>query len=195
MDRRTVILNSVCSAVFLGAFPKTVHAASVNYVVSPLPTPVSQGNENLCWLAASAVMFSYRDKRPYTLTDAATKLGGAYVLKQTQGLALQYDELKTWLFSGGFASQGQQSLDAKGWEQLLKNHGPLITLVDGSGSGTINHAVVVLGVVGDGTQNGTNITFANGQSAQIEIQTLSKFMTIFELPSGSDVLFSVAYFK
>lgn len=84
-------------------------------------------------------------------------------------------------------------MDASGWEQLLKAHGPLITLVDGSGSGAINHAVVVLGVVGDGTQNGTNITFANGQSGQIEIQTLAGFTTIFELPSGTDVLFSVAY--
>lgn len=193
MKRRTFLMSAAGGSLLLTGRP--LRAAPVSYVVNPLPTPVSQGKTNLCWLAASAAMFSYKDNKPYTLTDAATRLGGVYVVKQIQEQALSYDELDTWLFAGGFQREGQQSLDSGGWEQLLKSHGPLITLIDGSGTGNINHAVVVVGIVGDGTQTGTTIRFADSQSGQIETAKLEDFTKVFALPSGANTLFSVAYFK
>ena len=122
-------------------------------------------------------------------------LGSVYVVVHVQQQALPPSDIPLWLAAGGFSSQAPQSLDAGGWEGLLKTKGPLITLVDGNNSGSINHAVVVVGITGDGTQNGTNITFANGQSGQIEVKSLTDFTTIYAIPGGSNTLFRVAYFS
>ena len=192
--KRQFLTGTLFATVCAGLAPLPVAGAPVNFFVNPLPNAVSQGNAELCWLAASAVMFSYRDNAAVSMADAAARLGGVYVIKDAQGAALDYSEIPAWKLAGGFRSQAQQSLDASGWEQLLKSHGPLITLVDGSGTGTLNHAVVVVGIAGDGTQGRTVISFANGQSGTVETLTLSDFSTVFELPSNSDVVFSVAYF-
>jgi len=172
-------------------------ATPVKFLIDPLPNAVAQGNTNLCWLAATAVMDSYKAKKSVTMGEASARLGGEYVLKQAQGIALQFSELDAWLAAGGFNKEQQLCFGAEGWEKLLKAHGPLITLVDGSNDAraAIDHAVVVVGIDGDGTEGGTNISYADGQTATVESRTLSAFATRFELPSGTNTAFSVGYFK
>ena len=172
-------------------------ATPVKFTIDPLPTAVSQGNANLRWLAATAVMDSYKAKKAVSMGEASARLGGEYVLKQAQGVALKWNEVDAWLTAGGFNKEPQLCFGAEGWEKLLKEHGPLITLIDGSNDAVaaIDHAVVVVGIDGDGTEGGTYISYADGQTATVESQTLSTFATRFELPSGTNAVFSVGYFK
>ncbi len=200
INRRTLLWNSAigvaASALPLGSS----RAADYSFEVSPSLLPVDQGAADLCWLAATAVVYGWKDNVGGSLSDsdarmsaAATRLGGEFVAKYVTKSSLSYDSIPLWKSRGGFNSQGQQCLDASGWSSLLKQHGPLITLVDGNGSGAINHVVVVGGIMGDGTAAGTTLTYADGVNGVIQAKSLADFATRFELPGGSDVLFSVMY--
>lgn len=168
---------------------------SLNFTVRSPIVAVDQGNVDLCWAAATAVLYGWKDSRPYTMAEAAGRLGGPFVLKQVTGSALSYADLGLWQQSGPFGQQHQQCIAASGWDALLRRHGPLITLVDGTGAHEINHAVVVYGIEGDGAPTTTRLKVANGQGGRLQLLSLHDFVTIFEIGPGQDLLFSVMYFK
>ncbi|MBY9064967.1 hypothetical protein K7957_18690 [Sphingomonas yunnanensis] len=161
-----------------------------------VPGPIiafDQGRASLCWLAASAVMFSWKSTGPVRLAEAADRLGPEFIAKYGTGSALGYADLALWASRGGFVREPQQCLDAGGWNQLLRSHGPLITIIDGNNSGSINHAVVVVGIEGDGGADTTIISIVNGQGGLIESRSLSGFVEVFELDAGQNELFSVLH--
>jgi hypothetical protein len=189
-----MFLRTYGLSVGMLAFAGTSRAASYNFDVTPSLLPVDQGSADLCWLAATAVIMSYKDNALVSMSAAATRLGPEFVIKQSLNSRLNYSDLNLWKMRGNFLSEGQQCIDAKGWYNLLKKHGPLITLVDGSGSSTIDRAVVVSEIHGDGSLTGTKLTFANSQGGVMQSESLADFVTIFEKPQGNDALFSVMYF-
>jgi hypothetical protein len=164
-----------------------------DYIVPPPMNAIDQGNADLCWLAVTAVLYSWKDGRPCSMDDAARRLGVEFVIHQAAGTLLPWAELALWRARGPFEMQHQQCLGADGWDALLRAHGPLITVVDGTESGTIDHAVVVYGVKGDGSATGTELLVANGQGGVLQRYTLRTFVTIFEIGPGRDELFSVLY--
>jgi hypothetical protein len=168
--------------------------ANYNFDVSPALIAFDQGNTNLCWLAASAVMFQWQSVQPVTLQDAANRLGIEFVALYGSGSVLPWAQLPLWQARGPFRSQGQQCLDVNGWLQLLSAYGPLVTLVSANATGYIDHAVVVGSVHGDGTPAGTNLTVADGDGGVVRDISLATFATMFEVSGGPDVLFSVMYF-
>jgi hypothetical protein len=166
-----------------------------NYTVIPPIEPIDQRRQDLCWLASTAEIFSWRERRSMTMDEAASRLGPDFESKSRNGEALTYSEISLWTARANFRSEAQQCIAAFGWDFLLRRHGPLVTLVDGTGSKHIDHAVVVFGIIGDGGGRGTQLKFANSQSAKVESVSLVEFATIFELPPNTDQLFSVSYLK
>jgi hypothetical protein len=167
---------------------------AVDFQVSPPIEGVDQGNSQLCWLAATAVLFQWRDGVPVSLQDAANTLGAYFIAKYANLAPLDYGDMQQWQQAGGFESQGQQCFDADGWSSLLQQYGPLITLISGNATDTINHAVVVGGVSGDGTTAGTSLTVADGNGGTVSAVDLGTFTTLFEVTGGTNQLFSVMYF-
>lgn len=165
----------------------------LNYTVPGNIAGIDQGQADLCWLAATAVMYTWKNGFPVTLTQAAARLGAEFVAHQAAGTALSYTELALWRTRGLFDMQHQQCIGADGWSALLRAHGPLIAVVDGIGAGTINHAVVVYGIEGDGGAATTQLKVANGQGGVLQRFSLRDFVTIFEIGAGHDALFSVLY--
>ncbi|MDB5581524.1 MAG: hypothetical protein JWR80_6700 [Bradyrhizobium sp.] len=167
--------------------------AQLNYTVRAPIVAVDQGDADLCWLAATAVLYTWKDSRPCTMTQAANRLGVEFIAHQAAASALSYAELALWRTRGPFDLQHQQCIGANGWDALLRAHGPLITLVDGNASGAINHAVVVYGIEGDGGVTSTWLRVANGLGGTLQRYTFRDFVTIFEIAPGNDELFSVLY--
>jgi hypothetical protein len=165
-----------------------------DFDVSPQLIAFDQGNTNLCWLAASAVLYQWQNVQPLTLQDAANRLGVEFVALYASGSALPYADLPLWQARGPFRSQGQQCFDAGGWFNLLSTFGPLMTLVSANATGYIDHAVVVGGIHGDGSSVGTNLAVADGDGGVVRRVSLATFTTMFEMPAGQDKLFSVIYF-
>lgn len=166
---------------------------NLKYTVPPPIEAVDQGVADLCWLAATTVVYSWKDGRRWTMTEAANRLGVEFIAHQAAGSALSYSELALWRSRGPFGMQHQQCIAADGWDALLRAHGPLITVVDGTGEGKINHAVVVSGIEGDGGPGTTFLSVANGQGGVLQKWSLNDFVSIFEIGPGNDLLFSVLY--
>lgn len=167
--------------------------SNLNFTVPPPIEAIDQGIADLCWLAATAVVYSWKDGRRWTMSETANRLGVEFVARQAAGAALSYDELALWRSRGPFGMQHQQCIASDGWNLLLRGHGPLITLIDGTGSGTINHAVVVYGIEGDGAPKTTFLKVANGQGGMLQQISLYDFVSLFEIGPGHDQLFSVLY--
>jgi len=168
---------------------------SFDFMVPPPIEAVDQGNGNLCWLAATSVLFGWRDSSPLSLADSAARLGVEFTGLFGASKALPAAWVPLWAERGGYSKEGLQCIDASGWDSLLRQHGPLIVLVDGTGGGVINHAVVVYGIVGDGSPDGTTLQVANGQGGAMEKWTFFNFVTIFEAEAGANLSFSVLYFS
>jgi Papain-like cysteine protease AvrRpt2 len=165
-----------------------------NFDVTPSMIAFDQGNSNLCWLAASAVLFQWQSVQPLTLQDAANRLGVEFAALYASGSVLPFTQLPLWQARGPFQSQGQQCFDANGWFNLISTYGPLITLVSANATGYIDHAVVVGGIHGDGSPAGTDLSVADGNGGVVGPVSLSTFATMFEVTGGPDTLFSVMYF-
>lgn len=164
-----------------------------NYTVPGTVAAVDQGDADLCWLAATTVLFQWKDAQSMTMQSVAQRLGRPYVIKYNAKDGLNYDELAGWRRAAGFGMQHQQCIAAEGWNALLRAEGPLITLIDGDGSNQLNHAVVVYGISGDGRANTTHLKVANGQGGALQIYSLHNFVSLFEIGPGDDALFSVLH--
>jgi hypothetical protein len=167
---------------------------AIDVEVQPPVIPVDQGPGDLCWLAATSVLFTWKGPDAYSMSDAAQRLGVEFQAKYAARQALSYDDLPLWQQRGGFESQAQQCIDSAGWGALLTSHGPLITLISADGGGQINHAIVVSGIKGDGKSDSTVLMFADGNGGVSRSLSMTDFVTVFELPSGTNQLFSVMYF-
>jgi Papain-like cysteine protease AvrRpt2 len=165
-----------------------------NFDVSPALIAFDQGNTNLCWLAASAVMFQWKTVQPITLQDAATRLGVEFLALYSSGSLLPFSQVPLWKARAPFRSQGQQCFDAAGWLTLLSAYGPLLTSVSANATGYVDHVVVVGGIHGDGSTAGTSLTVADGDGGVVRDIPLSTFATMFEVTGGPDALFSVMYY-
>ena len=97
----------------------------LNYTVPGNIAGVNQGDRDLCWLAATAVLYTWKNGIPCTMTQAANRLGAEFVARQAAGTALRYNELTLWRTRGLFDMQHQQCIGAQGWDALLRAHGQI----------------------------------------------------------------------
>ncbi len=143
--------------------------ASVNYSVPLIPQPTDVS----CWAASLAMVVSYRDSASYAPETIAQQSGmdiaGSYGWPDIR------NAVSTW----GLNTEGPACGLADYWATLLSNHGP-IWIVE---VGNPNHAVVVVGVNGDGTQEGTTVTLNNPwppNAGVVETKTFQQFENDFE---------------
>jgi hypothetical protein len=116
-------------------------AVNVYYEVAGMSQPA----DHACWATSFAVVINYRDGSNLTPADVSNAVG------------VDINGVESWSDVTNAASHFhlQQSasacMDVHGWAQLLASKGPLWICVNGG-----SHAVVVNGVHGDGTSEGTS---------------------------------------
>ena len=142
---------------------------SVSYSVPLIPQPTGVS----CWAASLAMLTSYRDNASYapeSIAQAANMdVDSGYGWSQIQ------NAVSTW----GLNTEGPACGLPDYWATLLSNHGP-VWIVE---VGNPNHAVVVVGVNGDGTMEGTSITLNNPwppNAGVVETKSFQQFESDFE---------------
>lgn len=110
---------------------------AVNYEVPGLINPVDQGDSNLCWLATTATLLSWKRLVPMDMKATAKLLGQKYESLLSQGAPLPANLISDFMSRVKFAALAGQSRPANAWEGLLKRHGLLAVGVDADSPITI----------------------------------------------------------
>ena len=100
---------------------------------------------------------------------AANRLGVEFIAAFAEGAALRYDQLELWKIWAALTVRGSSALmllDGRPYCALMVL---FITLIDGNGANTINHAIVIAVIDGDEGANTTKLTVVNGQGGVIEL--------------------------
>ena len=104
---------------------------------------------------------------------------GYYSFEEVNPELLGDEEKELYKKAGLNVIQGQNPT-IQAWGKLLREHGPLSITVDSEPpQGTI-HALVVIGLKGDGSASGTKVTYiepANGGTFSV---LFKKFLTLYE---------------
>jgi ABC-type bacteriocin/lantibiotic exporter with double-glycine peptidase domain len=146
---------------------------NVGVPLIPQPTDVS------CWAASLSMVLSYRDSKSYAPESVASTAG----MDVTSGYG--WGEIANAVSTWGLRTEGPACGLPEYWAGLLSSYGP-IWIVE---VGNPNHAVVVVGVNGDGTQEGTTVTLNNPwppNSGVVETKTFAQFESDFEWAPSPD---------
>jgi hypothetical protein len=131
------------------------------------------------------MLVSWRDQASYSVEDIAAKAGmtttGSY------GWTDIAKAVEVW----GLFTQGPASAEPPYWADLMREVGPLWVVEVGAPY----HAIVVSGIEGDGSSDGTTIAVNNPwppQQGEIQSVTFSAFENDFELGSGANTQIVIA---
>jgi ABC-type bacteriocin/lantibiotic exporter with double-glycine peptidase domain len=141
-------------------------------------TGISQTETHAYWATSFAVLVNYRDGSNLTPADVSNAVGA------------DLDAVESWsdvidaASHFGLHESTSACMDVRGWAQLLADYGPLWICVH-SGS----HAVVLTGVRGDGTPEGTTFYLADPwNSSTTDANGLLAMFDAIDAPEPGDRL-------
>jgi hypothetical protein len=144
-----------------GTEQTTGNAFDVRYDV-PL---ITQPDEMTCWAASLAMIQSFRDQASYDVD---------YFAGAPPHTWMSWSRIEPLAASLGFVEIASADLQPAGWHDLLSTHGPLWIVIKGAVSNASSHAVVLVGIVGDGSLEGTQMT-SNNPTGLVEQQSFTDF--------------------
>lgn len=139
---------------------------------------VAQPTDVTCWAASLDMVIGYRDQVSYAVDTVAEQAG----LTTTDSHG--WSEIQTAVKAWNLVEEGPASGMPDYWATQLANCGPLWVVE----TGNPYHAVVLIGIDGDGTADGSTVTVNNPWPPnQGEVQTLpfAQFEADFELGAGA----------
>lgn len=146
-------------------------AVNLDVPLIPQPTAVSG------WAASLAMVAAYRDRASYSAEQVA---GAANMDVQSD---YDWTEIQNAISVWDLQTEGPISAMPEYWANLLQQFGP-VWIVE---VGNPNHVVIIVGVNGDGTAEGTSITLNNPwppENGTVETKPFTDFETDFELATG-----------
>jgi hypothetical protein len=125
-----------------------------------MPTSVElipQDKSNACWLASSTMMRSWKDQVSYPLSDTLTVLdasGGSFTQTYNADNGLSFADNQKIVNTLGLTALPPASYTIDYFFSLL-DESPIMAVIMFSGNSTIAHMVVITGISGDRTPDGT----------------------------------------
>jgi hypothetical protein len=147
---------------------------AVNYSVPLVPQPTAVS----CWAAALTMVVSNRDSASYAPESIAE------AAKMDLNTGYGWSDISNAVSAWNLSTEGPVSALPSYWAGLLASSGPLWIVEVGAPY----HAVVVVGINGDGTPEGTTVTVNNPwppNSGAVETKSFTAFDTEFGLGAGA----------
>lgn len=126
---------------------------------------ITQPDEMTCWAASLAMIQSYREQASFGVDDFAGPPPHHW---------MRWSQIEPIAVHLGFVEVAPADWTAEGWQQLLVTHGPLWIVVKSAVSNATSHAVVLVGLVGDGSLDATQLT-VNNPIGSVDTQTFADF--------------------
>lgn len=149
--------------------------AAIDYSIPGVFGPLAQPTGNSCWATVFTMLRSWRRQQSLRIEDALATVGKQWVDLFTADTGLPGSQKSEFLTAAGLVAEPPQSYSLEGWEQLLRNYGPIwVTTDEAPGKAWAIHARVITAIKGDGTPEKTFFTIvdpAGGKQYQESIAT------------------------
>jgi GH24 family phage-related lysozyme (muramidase) len=154
---------------------------AVNYEVRWEANILRQTSSMVCWATVATMLLNHRHRMSMSVENRMLEVGQKYYnfVKANSGLSTQ--EKTDFIRSAGMEFLYPQSLSVEGWENLLRQYGPIwVTTNESPGHGFSIHARILIAIKGDGTTNGTKMTFIDPGDGQKHTETFGQFLQKYE---------------
>lgn len=149
---------------------------SIKYDVSPIKQKYTMS----CWAAATSILHSWKypvlSDVPSVLKRAGTRYESIYAGNKGITPAQESAFYKTL----GLVEVAGLSPTPAGWSEMLRKHGPLSVTVDAAPGQNLIHAIVVVGLEGDGSLGNTIITTLDPADGKKHTDLFEVFLTKYD---------------
>ena len=121
---------------------------------------IPQDKSNACWLASSTMMRSWKDQASYPLSDTLTVLdasGGSFTQTYNADNGLAFADNQKIVQTLGLTALPPASYTIDYFFSVL-DESPIMAVIMFSSGSTIAHMVVITGISGDRTPDGTSLS-------------------------------------
>lgn len=142
---------------------------------------IRQPSGMTCWATVATMMECWRQRLCKTIEQTMLEIGQRWADKFRANQGLTAGEKGQFLTDAGMTYQYPQSLTAEGWEQLMRDYGPIwVTTDEDPTGGFAIHARLLVGIRGDGTETGTQMTIIDPASGTQYEESFGTFLTKYE---------------
>ncbi len=146
-------------------------------------TPIRQPKTNACWAAALTMLYSFKNNMSISIEDLIKQYNhSAYnytkIFNDNNGISSSAEEKLYQLAK--LTVLKQQNPQISLWHSLLKNYGPLSVTVDAEPPLGTTHALVLNGIEGDLTPNGTIILYIDPADGKQHSIKFPDFLNLYE---------------
>jgi hypothetical protein len=158
---------------------------AVSYTVPGLVAPQQQPSAMTCWATVIGMMTSWKRQQSISPRDAIAPAGDEFLRKFDAGEGLDSASAGRLYQALGLVAMQSLNPSIDGWDQYLRLYGPLYVDI-GYPTQTATHAVIVTGISGDGTADGTTITYADPALGSVVNRKFGEFLANYETQSAVD---------
>lgn len=141
---------------------------------------IRQRSPQTCWATVATMVIRWRDQQPHNVDDVMTMAGERYVTMAREGRPLASTEKDAFLDALSLVAEVPQNFTLPGWQDLVKAYGPLWVTVEGDGDVFSAHAVLLVGLRGDGTPEGTAFRYVDPILGLVRVASAQRFLDNFD---------------
>jgi len=156
---------------------------AVSYTVPGLVAPLQQPSPMTCWATVIAMMTSWKRQQSIAPRDSIAAAGQEFLQKFDAGQPLDSASAGRLYQALGLVAMQSLNPSIDGWDQYLRLYGPLYVDI-GYPQVSTTHAVIVTGISGDGTPDGTTITYVDPALGSVVNRKFSDFLANYETPAA-----------
>jgi hypothetical protein len=154
---------------------------AIDYTVPGVFGPLAQPSANACWATVFTMLLSWRRQQSLSIEAALGTVGQRWVDLYRADTGLPGDDKAAFLTGAGLVAEPPQSYSLDGWEQLLRNYGPVwVTTDEAPGKAWAIHARVITAIRGDGTPENTCFTIVDPAGGRQYQESIAKFIPKYE---------------
>ncbi len=155
--------------------------AAIDYKIPGTFGPLAQPSGMACWATVFTMLMSWRKQQSFPIETALSMVGQKWVDIFTANTGLSGDDKPAFLAAAGLVAEPPQSYSLEGWEQLLRNYGPIwVTTDEAPGKAWAIHARVITSIKGDGTPEKTFFTIVDPAGGKQYQESIAVFIPKYE---------------
>ena len=154
---------------------------AVDYTIPGVFGPLAQPSGMSCWATVFTMLMSWRRQQSLSIEDALAAVGQKWVDIYRADTGLSGEQKPAFLAAAGLVAEPPQSWSIEGWEQLLRNYGPIwVTTDEAPGKAWAIHARVITAIRGDGTPENTMFTIIDPAGGRQYQESIAVFVPKYE---------------